>query len=29
VASQAGPGDTILVKGSRAFKMEDIVEALK
>jgi UDP-N-acetylmuramoyl-tripeptide--D-alanyl-D-alanine ligase len=25
----AGPGDTILVKGSRAFKMEDIVEALK
>ncbi len=29
VASQAGPGDTILVKGSRAFRMEDIVEALK
>ncbi len=28
VTSQAGPGDTILVKGSRAFKMEEIVEAL-
>jgi UDP-N-acetylmuramoyl-tripeptide--D-alanyl-D-alanine ligase len=29
VTSQAGPGDTILVKGSRAFRMEEIVEALK
>jgi len=28
VVSHAGPGDTILVKGSRAFRMEEIVEAL-
>jgi UDP-N-acetylmuramoyl-tripeptide--D-alanyl-D-alanine ligase len=29
VTSRANPGDTILVKGSRAFKMEEIVEALR
>ncbi len=28
-ASQLNAGDTVLVKGSRAFKMEEIVEALK
>ncbi len=29
LSSHLGPGDTVLVKGSRAFKMEEIVEALK
>ena len=27
--SHLNSGDTVLVKGSRAFKMEEIVEALK